>query len=150
MSGMTPNPASLLVIFGATGDLAQRMLLPSIYGLFRDGLLPGGFRILGTARSELDSAQFRTMVAEAILRRVNEDDRDEASLKNLLAQIDYQAAALDDTDSIHALTARIAALRTGRAVLHRWLVRPRADEMGVGCRNHHGQDGVERCAACGG
>ena len=115
---MTPNPASLLVIFGATGDLAQRMLLPSIYGLFRDGLLPGGFRILGTARSELDSAQFRTMVAEAILRRVNEDDRDEASLKALLAQIDYQAAALDDTDSIDALTTRIAGLRTGDIVYH--------------------------------
>ena len=32
--------ASLLTIFGATGDLAQRMLLPSLYGLQRDGLLP--------------------------------------------------------------------------------------------------------------
>ncbi|MBL8263939.1 MAG: hypothetical protein JNM58_16115, partial [Xanthomonadaceae bacterium] len=46
-----PSPATLLTIFGATGDLAQRMLLPSLYGLHRDGLLPAGLRILGTARS---------------------------------------------------------------------------------------------------
>ncbi|HKL54218.1 MAG TPA: hypothetical protein VJ902_09670, partial [Wenzhouxiangellaceae bacterium] len=37
---MNARPATLLVIFGATGDLAQRMLLPSLLGLERDGLLP--------------------------------------------------------------------------------------------------------------
>ncbi len=41
-------PASLLVIFGATGDLAQRMLFPSLYGLQADGLCPHALRILGT------------------------------------------------------------------------------------------------------
>ncbi|HEY1136550.1 MAG TPA: hypothetical protein VGE64_03575, partial [Xanthomonadaceae bacterium] len=45
------TPATLLTIFGATGDLAQRMLLPSLYGLHRDGLLHPSLRILGTARS---------------------------------------------------------------------------------------------------
>ena len=36
-----------LVLFGATGDLARRMLWPSLYALHRDGLLPAGFRIVG-------------------------------------------------------------------------------------------------------
>ena len=63
---MSARPASLLVIFGATGDLAQRMLLPSMYSLYRDGLLPDDVRILGTARSELDDARFRASVAEAL------------------------------------------------------------------------------------
>ena len=46
-------PASLLTIFGATGDLARRMLLPSLYSLQAEQLLPANLRILGTARSEL-------------------------------------------------------------------------------------------------
>ena len=45
---------STLVMFGATGDLARRMLLPSLYGLDSDGLLPDGLRIIGTARTVLD------------------------------------------------------------------------------------------------
>ena len=46
-------------MFGATGDLARRMLLPSLYGLDSDGLLPDDLRIIGTARTELDDAGFR-------------------------------------------------------------------------------------------
>src|SRR3954469_9843984 len=58
---------STLVMFGATGDLARRMLLPSLYGLDSDGLLPDGLRIIGTARTELDDAGFRER-ADAALR----------------------------------------------------------------------------------
>ncbi|WP_445262339.1 hypothetical protein, partial [Pseudomonas sp. EA_5y_Pfl2_R50] len=47
------------MLFGATGDLAQRMLLPSLYGLHADGLLPEGLTITGTARSEHTDASFR-------------------------------------------------------------------------------------------
>jgi len=54
-----PNPASLLVIFGATGDLAQRMLFPSLYGLEADGLCTPAMRILGTGRTDIDAAGFR-------------------------------------------------------------------------------------------
>ena len=42
-----------LLLFGATGDLAQRMLLPSLFGLHTDGLLPDELTITGTARSDL-------------------------------------------------------------------------------------------------
>jgi glucose-6-phosphate 1-dehydrogenase len=44
-----------LVIFGATGDLAARMLLPSLYFLDADGLLPPELTIIGSARSEMSS-----------------------------------------------------------------------------------------------
>ena len=44
---------STLVLFGATGDLARRMLLPSLYGLDSDGLLPDDLKIIGTARTAL-------------------------------------------------------------------------------------------------
>ena len=53
------DKAKTLLLFGATGDLARRMLLPSLYGLDSDGLLPQDLRIIGTARTELDDAAFR-------------------------------------------------------------------------------------------
>ena len=48
--------ADRLILFGATGDLAQRMLLPSLCALHGEGLLPADLRIVGTARSDLDDA----------------------------------------------------------------------------------------------
>jgi glucose-6-phosphate 1-dehydrogenase len=50
------------VIFGATGDLARRMLFPSLYFLDADGLLPPDLRIVGAARSALTDAEFRKEV----------------------------------------------------------------------------------------
>jgi glucose-6-phosphate 1-dehydrogenase len=63
---MIPDKVSTLLLFGATGDLSHRMLLPSLYGLHSDGLLPEGFRIVCTARSEFDDEQFRATAVEAL------------------------------------------------------------------------------------
>ena len=113
-----PTPATLLTIFGATGDLAQRMLLPSLYGLHRDGLLPAGLRILGTARSPLDDAGFRGVVADALSRFVPAAFLDEAAIAALLARVHYQPASLDDNASMAALAARVGSLRSGDVLYH--------------------------------
>ena len=110
--------ASLLTIFGATGDLAQRMLLPSLYGLEVDGLLPKGLRILGTARSSLDDAGFRAAVGESIRTFVPKAQLDDATLARLLERVHYQPAALDDDASMQALAERIHGLRDGDIVYH--------------------------------
>ena len=57
------------VIFGATGDLARRMLFPSLYFLEADGLLPGPLKIVGAARSKLTDEQFRAEVEESVRSR---------------------------------------------------------------------------------
>ncbi len=124
---MTIHTASLLVLFGATGDLARRMLLPSLYGLERDSLLPERLRILATARSDLDQAGFRQLVADSIEQRVPKSERDEAALRSLLARIDYQSAGLDNDDQLAALAQTIHARRDGDVVYHlstapRWYV----------------------------
>ena len=67
---MTPKKLSTLLLFGATGDLSHRMLLPSLYALHADHLLPEDFRIVCTARSELDEAQFRESVIAALKEHV--------------------------------------------------------------------------------
>ena len=115
---MNTHPASLLVIFGATGDLAQRMLLPSLHGLDRDGLLPESLKILGCARSELDREAFRAQVAEAIARQTPATDRSEDSVRRLLARVDYLPVDLADGASMAALAERIAALRDGDVLFH--------------------------------
>lgn len=115
---LNAQPATLMVIFGATGDLAQRMLLPSLYGLHRDGYLPKGFRILGTARSDLDEASFRAQVAATLEQRIAAEDRDPESVAGLLQRVSYQAAALGDDVSFAALAERIDSLRDGDVVFH--------------------------------
>ncbi len=66
--------ANTLLLFGATGDLARRMLLPSLYRLDADGLLPDDLTIVATARSALDEAAFRE-TADASLRAFVDAER---------------------------------------------------------------------------
>ena len=67
---MKTDKVSTLLLFGATGDLAHRMLLPSLYGLHAEGLLPPELAIVATARSELDDAAYRATVIEALTAHV--------------------------------------------------------------------------------
>ena len=108
---MTTAPASLLTVFGATGDLARRMLLPALYRLQADGLLPPRLRILGTARSELDDAAFRALVADAVRAKPEVGAVDDAALDALLARTEYRQASLDDAGD---LAARGGAMRVRR------------------------------------
>ena len=62
-----PPPATL-VIFGATGDLTKRKLVPALYALAVDGLLPERFTVIGAARSELTDDQFRAAMRDAVTR----------------------------------------------------------------------------------
>ena len=56
----------VMVIFGATGDLTKRKLLPSIYNLLSEGLLSREFAIVGMARDELNTEEFRKRVGDAL------------------------------------------------------------------------------------
>jgi glucose-6-phosphate 1-dehydrogenase len=62
-----PPPVSL-VIFGGAGDLAQRKLLPALYNLHLDGLLPSHWVIVGTGRTALTDEQYREFAREGITR----------------------------------------------------------------------------------
>ena len=63
---MNAPPPQAIVIFGASGDLTRRKLLPAFYHLFLEGLLPEGFVIVGYARTEMDDAAFRAHAREAV------------------------------------------------------------------------------------
>jgi glucose-6-phosphate 1-dehydrogenase len=80
-----------LVIFGATGDLARRKILPGLYRRFCDGQMPAEARIIGAARTEQDAAAFRANVAEAIETFLPGDKRDPDGVAAFLERLDYLA-----------------------------------------------------------
>jgi glucose-6-phosphate 1-dehydrogenase len=57
----------IIVIFGASGDLTKRNLVPSLYDLFNQKLLPEKFSIVGASRSELTDDDFRKLMKKGIL-----------------------------------------------------------------------------------
>jgi glucose-6-phosphate 1-dehydrogenase len=91
-----PDKAKTLILFGATGDLAARMLLPSLYGLDRDELLPEDLRIIGTARTVHDEASFRAHVGAALKDHVQSGFYDEGAATRFIERITY--VTLDATD----------------------------------------------------
>jgi glucose-6-phosphate 1-dehydrogenase len=63
---LKPADPQAIVIFGASGDLTKRKLLPALYHLYAEGLLPHGFALVGYARTEMTDEEFRTYTGEAI------------------------------------------------------------------------------------
>ena len=66
MSAPTTDESCTLVIFGASGDLTRRKLLPALWSMFQSRVLPEPFAVVGVARSEMTNEQFRTRMREAI------------------------------------------------------------------------------------
>lgn len=96
-----------LILFGGGGDLAMRMLLPSLYFLDHDGLLPQGLKIIGAARSQETAEDYIAKVRQAVQPRAEADDAwDEASWARLAARLDYLAVDATDAESLRALKAR--------------------------------------------
>jgi glucose-6-phosphate 1-dehydrogenase len=90
-----PVAPTTLVIFGATGDLARRKLLPALYNLAHDGALPGRFHLVGVSRKEKAHEDYRAECEEAIhsfSRRKPDDD----VLDALLANVRYIPGTFDD------------------------------------------------------
>lgn len=84
-----PNNAIDLALFGALGDLALRKLFPALYQLDREGLMPESTRILGLARQEHDTAEFRKLVSTALQKRLKKEEQDKESITRFLNRIDY-------------------------------------------------------------
>jgi glucose-6-phosphate 1-dehydrogenase len=95
-----PVHPTTLVIFGATGDLAKRKLLPAIYNLAHEGALPERFTLIGTSRGEMTDEEFRAMARESI-SEFSRREADEQVLAKLVGHMRYVAGSFDD-DSVYA------------------------------------------------
>jgi glucose-6-phosphate 1-dehydrogenase len=96
---MAAELARNLLLFGATGDLAQRMLLPSLYGLDADGLLPPELRIVATARSLMDESEFRAAAGAALAKYVDPERLRDDKVRPFLERLSY--VAVDVADPAH-------------------------------------------------
>ncbi|MER3468266.1 MAG: glucose-6-phosphate dehydrogenase, partial [Thermoflexus sp.] len=98
MSDRGAIPPFVLTIFGASGDLAWRKLLPALFDLHADGWLPGRWAVIGLARSPLDDVAFRARARDGVARfarRPAEDSRWSAFAERLsYLQGDYADPAV--------------------------------------------------------
>jgi glucose-6-phosphate 1-dehydrogenase len=113
---MTRNPVGKLLLFGATGDLSQRMLLPSLFNLHSDGLLPDGLTITGTARSDHDDASFREFAAKALDTFLPDDRKDADTIKSFLERLQYQSLDASSMDGFPALAEKVGDVSNGLAI----------------------------------
>ena len=89
MAKIIPVPVFDCVVFGATGDLTLRKILPALYYRFRDGQMPEGSRVTGVARTNLTTDAYRDKARQALEQHVAPNDLDEAVLCRFLAGIHY-------------------------------------------------------------
>ncbi len=92
-----PVHPTTLVIFGATGDLARRKLLPALYNLAHEGALPERFHLVGSARGELSDEEFRAQAAEAVQAHSRRPP-DPAVLDRLFADARYVSGSFDQEE----------------------------------------------------
>lgn len=95
-----------LVIFGATGDLARRKILPGLYRRFLSGQMPDHAQIIGAARSALDDAGFHAEI-RAALAEFAPGLGDEAALNGFLKRLSYVAVDAKGSDGWAALKAKM-------------------------------------------
>jgi glucose-6-phosphate 1-dehydrogenase len=110
------TPARALLLFGATGDLAQRMLLPSLFGLDSDRLLPDDLRIIATARSDLDDAGFRGAAGAALEEYVDSERRKPEEVERFLARLSYVPLDASKPEQFGALAEAAGPDKDGLAI----------------------------------
>ncbi len=128
MSVAAPNPLAeglhdyrvgepcLMVIFGATGDLSGRKLLPALYNLAKQRLLPAGFAVVGAALDDLTDESFRRRAAEKIKEFSRTQPIDQRVLDAFLSECFYVKVDFGKLDDFKGLQRRLVELDTSRHV----------------------------------
>jgi glucose-6-phosphate 1-dehydrogenase len=102
----TPEPCAV-VIMGATGDLARRKLIPSLYNLAVDHLLPNGFSLIGFSRGQEDDKTFRAEMRQAVEQFSRYAPIEDQVWESFAAGIFFQPADFADPDCYARLAERL-------------------------------------------
>jgi glucose-6-phosphate 1-dehydrogenase len=97
-----------LVLFGGTGDLAARKLLPALYYRFRGGDLAAGARVIASARQPLTDESFRALLDERVRPGLARGDFDAPAWERFLQQVEYVRTDATDAATFGALAERLA------------------------------------------
>ena len=136
------NPTTepcVLLIFGASGDLTKRLLVPALYNLACDGLLSERFAVLGAAIDPLTTESFRERLGEDIRKFHTRHVFDPAAWEALVSRVHYLPAGFDDLNAFEKLKAEVARLGarygTGGNVVFYFATAPRF--FGLICEQLH-------------
>jgi len=109
-----PEPCAL-VVFGVTGDLARKKLLPAIYDLAHRGLLPADFVLLGFARRDWADGDFESLAKKAAKEHARTDWNEEV-WSRLAGDIKFVAGSFDDDDAFDQLAQTLDDLRESHGI----------------------------------
>jgi len=107
---------SALVIFGVTGDLSRKKLMPAVYDLANRGLLPPGFALVGFARRDWEDQDFAQVVYDAVKQHARTEFREE-TWQQLLQGIRFVQGTFDDPDSFRRLRETVEKLDVERGTM---------------------------------
>ena len=99
---------TILIIFGITGDLSRRKLLPALWHLFRTGKLPSSFQIIGFSRRDFSGNAIRIFVREALGETLASAPPD--TVRNFLECFSYQQGHFDEPEQYRALAKHIESV----------------------------------------
>src|SRR5690606_20158582 len=99
-------PPTVVVIFGASGDLTARKLIPAVYNLGVDNLLPTDFHLVGYGRKEIPDDEFRTLASDAI-KEFSRRELDQDVWGRISKNTTYVAGGYDDVDAFKRLAKHI-------------------------------------------
>src|SRR5579884_3285301 len=100
-------PECAMVIFGATGDLTRRKLMPALYRLAHDRRLPSTFAVIGSSRTPLNNDQFRTKMCEAVTQFPDGGNFDAELWRRFAQNIYYVAGDIADAQVYKAMGAKV-------------------------------------------
>lgn len=99
-----------MVIFGGSGDLAKRKLIPALYMLHKRSLLENDFKIIATGRSLLTSVQFRERAEESLNKYINESDFDSDCVESFLPRLSYFVSDPENIEDVISLKENITGV----------------------------------------
>ncbi|QGU02073.1 Glucose-6-phosphate 1-dehydrogenase [Corynebacterium kalinowskii] len=108
-----------MVIFGVTGDLARKKLLPAIYDLANRGLLPAGFALVGFGRRPWSKQEFEDYVYEAVISGARTEIRQNV-WERLAEGMHFVSGAFDDEAAFDTLAETLSSLDTSRGTAGNW------------------------------
>ena len=104
---MTPPAPCTLVIFGASGDLTRRLLVPALYNLACDALLAPESTVLGVAKDPWSGAELRERMTEAVRRFTTRSEVDPRIWDDLVRRMDYLPGSFEDPETYRLLGERL-------------------------------------------
>lgn len=119
-SSAQKTPPNIMVIFGASGDLTARKLIPALFHLFRAGLLSDTFAVLGMSRQEHDDDSYRAYLGEHIRSNVG-DSFDQQIWEDLAQRIHYMRGDISDEKTYEQLKLRLQGIDEQRLTEQNYL-----------------------------